>query len=43
MSFEFAHIAARAGAQVTILDRGARQLKMFDVDLVEMLLQRSSS
>ncbi|OOY14451.1 MULTISPECIES: NAD(P)/FAD-dependent oxidoreductase [unclassified Thioclava] len=43
ISFEFAHIAARAGAQVTILDRGARQLKMFDPDLVDMLLDRSRS
>ena len=41
ISFEFAHIAARAGAEVTILDRGARQLKMFDPDLVDMLLDRS--
>lgn len=41
VSFEFAHIAARAGAEVTILDRGARQLKMFDADLVEKLLERS--
>jgi len=41
ISFEFAHIVARAGAQVTILDRGARQLKMFDPDLVDMLLDRS--
>ncbi len=41
ISFEFAHIAARAGAQVTVLDRGARQLKMFDPDLVDMLIERS--
>ncbi|MHA6347655.1 dihydrolipoyl dehydrogenase family protein [Roseivivax sp. CAU 1761] len=41
ISFEFAHIAARAGAQVTILDRGARPLKSFDPDLVDMLLERS--
>lgn len=41
ISFEFAHIAARAGAEVTILDRGARQLKLFDPDLVDMLLNRS--
>ncbi len=41
ISFEFAHIAARAGAQVTILDHGTRQLKAFDPDLVEMLLARS--
>jgi len=41
ISFEFAHIAARAGANVTILDHGARQLKGFDPDLVDMLLERS--
>lgn len=41
ISFEFAHIAARAGAEVTILDHGARQLKLFDPDLVDMLLERS--
>jgi glutathione reductase (NADPH) len=41
ISFEFAHIAARAGAEVTILDHGARQLTMFDPDLVDLLLERS--
>ncbi|AYE85837.1 dihydrolipoyl dehydrogenase family protein [Sulfitobacter sp. D7] len=41
ISFEFAHIAARAGAEVTILDHGKQQLKMFDPDLVDMLLERS--
>lgn len=41
ISFEFAHIAARAGADVAILDHGARQLKGFDPDLVDMLLARS--
>ncbi|WP_259939284.1 NAD(P)/FAD-dependent oxidoreductase [Jannaschia sp. W003] len=41
ISFEFAHIAARAGAEVTILDRGARPLKAFDPDLVDMLIERS--
>jgi glutathione reductase (NADPH) len=41
VSFEFAHIAARAGAQATILDRGARPLKGFDPDLVELLVGRS--
>jgi glutathione reductase (NADPH) len=40
VSFEFAHIAARAGCQVTILDRGARPLKQFDPDLVELLVER---
>ena len=37
ISFEFAHIAARAGAQVTILHRGARPLEGFDADLVAEL------
>lgn len=41
ISFEFAHIAARAGAEVIILDHGERQLKKFDPDLVDMLLARS--
>jgi glutathione reductase (NADPH) len=34
---EFAHIAARAGAQVTIVQRGERILKHFDPDLVGWL------
>lgn len=37
ISFEFAHIAAAAGAKVTILHRSARVLKEFDSDLAEML------
>ena len=41
ISFEFAHIAARAGAQVTILHRGARPLGRFDPDLVDQLVQRT--
>lgn len=41
ISFEFAHIAARAGAQVTILHRGVRHLSHFDPDLVEQLVQRT--
>jgi len=41
ISFEFAHIAARAGAQVTILHRGARPLGGFDPDLVDQLVQRT--
>ena len=40
ISFEFAHVAARAGAQVTILHRGARPLEGFDPDLVDLLLRR---
>jgi glutathione reductase (NADPH) len=41
IAFEFAHVAARAGAQVTILHRGARPLEAFDPDLVERLVARS--
>ena len=37
VSFEFAHIAAAAGARVTILQRGAHVLKEFDADLAAML------
>jgi len=43
VSFEFAHIAARVGATVTILDRGPRLLKAFDPDLVELLIARSAA
>ncbi len=39
ISFEFAHVAARAGAQVWILHRGGRPLAGFDPDLVNQLLQ----
>jgi len=41
ISFEFAHVAARAGAQVTILHRGPRPLEGFDPDLVGLLLKRT--
>ena len=37
---EFSHIAARAGAQVTILQRGDRMLTKFDPDLVGWLMER---
>ena len=37
ISFEFAHIAAAAGAEVTIVHRGARVLREFDTDLARML------
>lgn len=37
---EFSHIAARAGAKVTILQRGSRILPRFDPDLVGWLLER---
>ncbi len=35
---EFSHLAARAGAQVTILQRGARMLPEFDESLVRWLM-----
>jgi glutathione reductase (NADPH) len=38
IAFEFAHLAARAGSQVTILHRGKRPLENFDADLVEQLV-----
>jgi glutathione reductase (NADPH) len=39
VSFEFAHVAASAGAQVHILHRRARPLEGFDADLVGQLVQ----
>lgn len=41
ISFEFAHMAVRADAHVTVLTRGARPLTGFDPDLVDMLAERS--
>jgi glutathione reductase (NADPH) len=41
ISFEFAHIAARAGSEVKILHRGNRPLNNFDPDLVDMLVQKT--
>jgi glutathione reductase (NADPH) len=41
ISFEFAHVAARAGASVTILHRGERPLPRFDPDLVDLLVERT--
>ncbi len=42
ISFEFAHIARRAGAsEVTILQRGKRPLLRFDPDLVEIQMERT--
>lgn len=38
---EFSHIAARAGAKVTVLQRSARMLKGFDADLVGWLIEKS--
>jgi glutathione reductase (NADPH) len=42
VSFEFAHIAARARSRLVIIDRGVRPLKNFDPDLVEFLVARGS-
>ena len=41
IAFEFAHLAARAGAKVTILHRGNRPLERFDPDLVQVLAGRT--
>ena len=38
---EFSHIAARAGARVTVLQRGERMLKAFDADVVAWLSEKS--
>lgn len=43
IAFEFAHIAARAGAEVSILHRGERPLGGFDGDLVAELVQVTQS
>jgi glutathione reductase (NADPH) len=41
IAFEFAHVAARAGSQVTVLHRGQRPLAQFDPDLVDQLVTRT--
>lgn len=41
ISFEFAHVAATAGAQVTMLEMLGRPLAGFDPDLVAMLAERT--
>ena len=43
VSFEFAHIARRAGAEVSILHRSERPLGTFDSDLVNMLIRASEA
>lgn len=37
---EFSHIAARAGAQVTVLQRGSRMLPQFEPELVGWLMEK---
>ncbi|HYP13913.1 MAG TPA: NAD(P)/FAD-dependent oxidoreductase, partial [Bryobacteraceae bacterium] len=41
IAFEFAHLAARAGAKVIILHRGKQPLTHFDPMLVDMLLEHT--
>ena len=41
ISFELAHVAARAGSHVTIVHRGPRPLPDFDPDLVALLVKRT--
>jgi glutathione reductase (NADPH) len=41
IAFEFAHVAARAGSQVTVLHRGPRPLRLFDPNLVDQLVQQT--
>jgi glutathione reductase (NADPH) len=41
IAFEFAHVAVRAGSQVTIVHRRARPLERFDPDLVEQVVKRT--
>jgi glutathione reductase (NADPH) len=43
ISFEFAHVAARAGSKVTIVHRGEHGLGRFDPDLVDRLVTWSRS
>src|SRR5260370_9693852 len=41
IAFEFAHVAARVGSEVTIVHRWARPLELFDPDLVEQIVVRT--
>ncbi|WP_215193035.1 NAD(P)/FAD-dependent oxidoreductase [Exiguobacterium sp. s95] len=41
ISFEFAHIAARAGSEVHIIHRGKRPLEHFESELVDLLMEKS--
>lgn len=43
IGMEFAHMAARFGVKVTILDHGSNPLKTFDPDLVSELIETSKS
>ncbi len=41
IAFEFAHVAVRAGAKVTIVHRGLRPLPLFDADLVDQIVKHT--
>jgi glutathione reductase (NADPH) len=41
IAFEFAHVAAYVGSQVTIVHRGVRPLSHFDPDLVDQIVERT--
>ncbi len=41
ISFEFAHMASRAGCDVLVVHRGEQVLKNFDPDIVKMLVEAS--
>jgi glutathione reductase (NADPH) len=41
IAFEFAHVTALVGSQVTVLHRGPRPLPLFDPDLVDQLVERT--
>ncbi len=41
ISMEFAHLAARVGAEVEVIHGGERPLEQFDPDLVDLLVKRS--
>lgn len=41
IAFEFAHVALRAGSQVTIVHRASRPLPGFDPDLVDQLVKHT--
>ncbi|GAB3543936.1 dihydrolipoyl dehydrogenase family protein [Spirosoma fluminis] len=43
IAFEFAHIAARAGAKVTIIHQGKQPLNGFDPDLVGLLVKATEA
>lgn len=41
ISFEFAHVAIRAGAEVRIIHRSAQPLKAFDPDMANVIMEAS--